>query len=176
MSNINYFIRNKLDIYDKSNDDYKHLIDIKKDSEFIEYGKYEKNEEITEHLHYVIFKNNKKKKIYRGNITKLGIFFEDSKIWVWAWAIPTTKPNDTYACRNILLYGLELDIYQQKGDTILPTYYIDLYQKPMFITSRLYINNKIMLDILLALSLGITKAKFVWFTKDGTNIIYYLVY
>jgi hypothetical protein len=175
MSNINYFIKNKLDIYDKTNDDYNHLIDMKE--EYIEYCKYDKNEEITEHLHYAIFKNNKKKEIYKGNITKLGIFFEDSKIWIWAWAIPTSKPNDTYACRNILLYGLELDIHVIGGDNpTLPTYYIDLYQKPMFITSRLYITNKIMLDILLALSLGITKAKFVRPIKTNSSIVYYLVY
>jgi hypothetical protein len=39
------------------------------------------------------------------------MFIEESKAWIWAWAMITNKLNDTYGSRNILLYGLDLDVY-----------------------------------------------------------------
>jgi len=173
MSNINYYLKSKLDFYDKSNEEYKHLICIKKEQ--LEYKEYENNDNMLGHEHYIVFKNTKNKEIYRGTVAKLGLFYKKSKIWVWAWANPTYAVSDTYGARNILLYGLDLNI----NDNTIPTFYIDLYQKPIFTSSRLYIKNQTMLDIIISLSLGITKAKFILpdVNENTSDLVdYYLVY
>jgi hypothetical protein len=124
MSNINYYLKSKLDFYDKSNEEYKHLICIKKEQ--LEYKEYENNDNMLGHEHYIVFKNTKNKEIYRGTVAKLGLFYKKSKIWVWAWANPTYAVSDTYGARNILLYGLSSNNYytfirtQCSFETILP--------------------------------------------------------
>lgn len=160
-NNSKSFIKDKLDLLDNSNSKYKNLINIK-DVEF----------EVDEHMEKIIFKKNNDI-LYSGKCSLLGVFDSNSKLWLWAWCVPTFSFDETSEARKILNYGLMLE--PSTNTTI--HYYI----KPHLVNSRLYFESDIYLDIHLGLSLYISKAKFIYpRVKGNINgkdlIVYYLVY
>ena len=157
-SDIKVFIRNKLEILDKSNLKYKHLINNK--NSIITTNNMETS---------ISFMDNDNAE-YTSKTSLLGVFDLKNKIWLWAWSVPSFNLDETKDSRTILNYGLSLDINNSAA--------IHNYIKPHLINSRLYFENDIYIDIHLGLSLYIIKtAKFIYPRVKDTNIIvYYLIY
>lgn len=154
-NNINFFIKDKLDILDKSKSKYKDFISIK---------------DIEKEDKKIIFKKNGEE-IYTGKFSYLGIFDLKSRIWLWAWCYPGLNFNDTAESREILKYGLMLE---PSTNSLVHTYI-----KSHLINSRLYFENEIFLDIQLGLCLYILKkSKFIYQkTVDfgDSQVIFYMV-
>jgi len=160
-NDIKYFIKSRLDNYDKSNKKYYNLInndDIKID--------YQDG-----HIYIKFFENEKT--VYEGRTTILGTMDLESKVWLWSWVTPNFTIEETKDARDILNYGLALE--PNSNSTI------HFYIKSHFVNSRIYFNADITLDIHLALSLYITKkGKFIYPRFKNISgkkvIVYYLVY
>lgn len=159
--NSKSFIKDKLDLLDNSNSKYKNLIN-NKDVDF----------EVSDDTTKIIFKKNGET-IYSGRCSLLGVFDTNSKLWLWAWCVPTFSYDETSESRKILNYGLMLE----PNTNSMIHYYI----KPHLVNSRLYFDANIFLDIHLGLSIYISKAKFIYPRVKGVIngkelIVYYLVY
>ena len=154
------FIKEKLDILDKSKSKYKNYI-ITKDVEF-EVGSDDTK---------IIFKKNGEK-IYSGKCSLLGVLDSNSRLWLWSWCLPSFSYDETSEARKILNYGLMLEPSTNS--------LIHYYMKSHLVNSRLFFENEIFLDIHLGLSMYISKAKFIYPKIKEVNgiklIVYYLVY
>jgi len=154
INDIKTFIKKRLDILDKSKLIYKNYINTtdfitKKDNDIITFNK---NNEI----------------IYSGNFSLFGLFDINTQVWIWAWAIPDNVVNHTIETKKMLEYGLTLEPSTNSS--------IQYYIKSHLVNSRLFFENEIFLDIHLALSLYLSKAKFIYTTIKNKKIYYYLVY
>ena len=160
-NDIKSFIKDKLDILDKSKSKYKEYINIK-DIKLITDSEDKK----------IIFKKNGEE-VYTGKFSYLGLFDLKSRLWIWAWCYPAISYNNTLESRQILNYGLMLE----PSTNSLIHYYI----KSHLINSRLFFENDIFLDIHLGLSLYILKkSKFIYQKHinigDSEIILYLIVY
>ena len=156
-NNIENFIKTRLDILDKSKLIYKKYINT---TDYIR----DKDKGI------LIFKKNDEI-IYSGKFSLFGIFDINTKVWIWSWATPNYIINDTIESKKILEYGLTLEPPTNSD--------IQYYIKSHLVNSRLFFENEIFLDIHLALSLYLSKAKFIYSEsiKDNKKMIYYyLIY
>ena len=155
--NINFFIKDKLDILDKSKSKYKDYINIKD----IIIKKEEKK---------IIFKKNGEE-VYTGKFSQLGLFDLKSRLWLWAWCYPELNSNEIIESRQILNYGLELEPSTNS--------LVHNYIKSHLINSRLYFENEIFLDIHLGLALYILKkSKFIYqkfYDIGDSQLIFYTV-
>ena len=157
--NTNYlktFIKDKLDILDKSNNKYKNYINT---SEYDIITKentnlfiIEKNEEI----------------LYSGKIYILGFFDTNTRLWIWAWSSPDFQSFEIEYSKKILEYGLMLEPLTNAN--------IHYYMKPHLVNSRLFFENSICLDIHLGLILYISKGKFIKSRVINKIVIYYLIF
>lgn len=97
------------------------------------------------------FKDKNGNILFKVKYEILSIEYEinNETLWVWAWAHPKLEKNKTLLCRNLLKYGL---------DITNTTDYIDIFLKSILTNSRLNVN-KLESDLLLALSLYMTKQK-----------------
>jgi hypothetical protein len=153
---IKDFIKERLDYFDYSNNKFKHLIKI-----LPENVTQDKDKQT------ITFKD-KDIEIYKGNYTLLGIFDLNTKIWIWSWVTPYFTSKETIQSRDILNYGLNLE---PESNSL-----IHFYLKNHFISSRLYFETDIALNIHLALSLYITKNKFIYsIHKKDLNLIQYFI-
>ena len=152
------FIKERLDFFDKSNEKFYHL--IKSAPENVTQNETELT---------ILFKD-KNVDIYQGKATILGTFDLNTRIWVWAWVTPYYTLNQTKHSRDILNYGLNLEPDTNTG--------MHFYLKNHFISSRIYFETDIALDIHLALALYIAKTKFIYSKSDKQlkTITYFLVY
>jgi hypothetical protein len=141
MSNYNYVISDSLEYYDKNNEIYKSFIDKIRFVKFIKH--YAKPYEIE------LYDDNKIL-LLKSTYELLGLYHNSSKIWTWAWAIPTLEKYQTNLSRQIFNYGIDLD----------PTE--DVLLKTHFITSKFIINNEIQLDIHAAIASYISKQKLIF--------------
>lgn len=160
-NNINFFIKDKLDILDKSKSKYKDFINIK-EVIFKKEGEDKK----------IIFKKNGEE-VYTGKFSYLGLFDFKSRLWLWAWCYPELNFTDTIESRQILNYGLQLEPSTNS--------LVHNYIKSHLINSRLFFENEIFLDIHLGLSLYILKkSKFIYQKNvdigDNQLIFYMVVY
>lgn len=103
------------------------------------------------------------------NYENLGIFEPKSKVWLWSWSIPSYKSKDIQISRSLLEYGIEIE-YTDTGELVF-------FLKTLLINSRHYIQNKFLLDLLLALSLSLikSKCKFIYPRKRKDNSIDFLL-
>lgn len=158
---INDFIKNSLDKFDKSNKKYENLIN--KTSDEIE---------LPDNENKIIFYENKDKenKVITHKKSILGYFDKKTRIWLWAWVVPFLKITETKYARNILNYGLDFDPVSNST--------VHYYIKSHFISSRIYFDTDIHLDIHLAMALSITKGKFIYkvHLKDADSIIYHIIH
>lgn len=79
----------------------------------------------------------------------IGVFVDKHKSWVWAWAFPTLRKNETYIAKKILNYGLNLS----ENNNLL---------KSELITSRFVITSPIQLELHVALATYLSKTKSVF--------------
>ena len=106
----------------------------------------------------------------------LGIYDNQTNIWLWAWLLTFLNANETIISRKLLDYGLKLEPLTNNNDH----YYI----KSQLLNSRITIEDMIELDIHLALSSYLIKDLYlfikpliVFLDKDRTKYItyYYLI-
>jgi hypothetical protein len=110
------------------------------------------------------------------NYEILGLFDNQTNVWLWAWLLPFLNSNDTIISRKLLDYALKLEPQSNSYDH----YYI----KSQLLNSRITIEDSIELDIHLALSSYLIKDLFSFIkplrinlNKEQTkfNTIYYLI-
>jgi len=153
---ITEFIKQRLNYLDESNNKFKHLIKISPEN----VNQYNDTQTI-------IFKE-KDIEIYEGKSTTLGTFDLNTKIWLWAWVSPYFTSKETKHSKDILEYGLKLE---PDSNSI-----IHFYLKNHLVSSRLYFDTDIALDVHLAISLYITKTKFIYLKYDKSlNLVQYFM-
>jgi len=155
LDNLKKFIKEKLDILDKSKLKYAEYINSK-----------HCNLDLIKNL-FIIKKNEEI--VFSKNLTYLGIFNTSSKVWIWSWCVPSIPNNSSKDARRILDYGLELEPSTNTN--------IHYYIKSHLVNSRLFFENDILLDIHLGLSIYISKALFIYsLPVENNNIEYYMVF
>jgi len=160
---ISYLIEKSLENYDNQNEKYKKYINNKKiilNSD---------NFEIT------FNSNNNKKEIYNYEI--LGIFDNQTFVWIWSWMFPLFNIQQTSISKDLLQYGLKLEPVNDNDIN-------NLFLKVQFVNSRFLLQDFLQLEIHLALSSYLSKNKFKfiypkknYLDKEKTKyiIIYYLI-
>ena len=124
-NNISYTIKKAFEYYDNKNEKYKN---------FIKNKKY-----IIDGDKSIIEIDGKK-----FNYQALGIFDNNTNVWLWSWMIPSTDNVKTKIAKKLLDYGLKLNV---KGND-----YDMLYIKTQLTNSRFLLENNLQLDIHLAIS------------------------
>jgi hypothetical protein len=106
----------------------------------------------------------------------LGIFDNQTKVWIWAWLLPFLSYNETIISRKLLEYGLKLEPGSNTND--------HFYIKSQLLNSRILIEDDIELDIHLALVSYLVKELYQFIIKTDTyyndektkySTIYYLI-
>jgi hypothetical protein len=116
----------------------------------------------------VIFYDHDHNILLKSDFESLGFYYNKYKLWLWGWANPGLLSNNTYLCKKILQYGLELRLSR-----------VDL--KYQLITSRMFIRDKNQLDVHLAVSAYLIKKPYIyphkiWVNKENDEyIINYLI-
>jgi hypothetical protein len=156
-------IKKSLEYYDSQNDKNKKYIENTKiifSGEDNQISLIDKDENILLDCNYEI----------------LGLFDNQTNVWLWAWLLPFLNSNDTIISRKLLDYALKLEPQSNSYDH----YYI----KSQLLNSRITIEDSIELDIHLALSSYLIKDLFSFIkplrinlNKEQTkfNTIYYLI-
>jgi len=117
-----------------------------------------------------------KKVILKKKYQILGIFDQQTKIWIWAWLLPNLSKDETTLSRQLLDYGLKLD---PGTNNILHSYI-----KSQLVNARFLIEDNIELDINLAIAAYLLKNNYsfiypyiLYFNKEKTKYqtIYYLI-
>jgi hypothetical protein len=116
----------------------------------------------------VIFYDDDRNEILRSEFESLGFYYNKYSLWLWGWANPGLLNNNTYLCKKILQYGLDLRLSR-----------IDL--KYQLITSRMFIRDRNQLDVHLAVSAYLIKKPYIyphkiWINQENDEyIINYLI-
>lgn len=150
------FIKIRLDNLDKSNKEYK------------EYIKMQDKDNATAYNSRIVFRKDNNI-IFEDNLNILGIFDISTCVWLWAWTSPMFTPEELKDSINILKYSLSYDPKSNSN--------IHKYIKAHFACSRIHFDKDIYLNIHLALSLYISKKKFIYPKVDKilNQIRYYTV-
>lgn len=113
----------------------------------------------------IIFYDKNGTELHKSKYERLGTYYNLSNTWIWSWANPTRNKNETYISKNILKYGLDIDVDKSKSD-----FNDMMFIKTELVTSRFRISDPIQLDVHIALSSYISKIPliipFVYIAKD----------
>jgi hypothetical protein len=137
MDKLSYLLKKAFKYYDEKKNYYEDFIN---DNNIIM-----NKEEST-----ITFKNNNKKFKYQ----LLGLFHNQTNVWIWSWMIPTIDIQNSLISRKLLEYGLKINVFGDDND--------ELYLRTQFVNSRFLLNNDIQLDIHLSLSSYIAKDNFLF--------------
>jgi len=154
VENIKEIIIKSIDLYDRKCNKYLEIMtsrpEIIKDINKIRF--YSKNDEL----------------LLEANYQYAGYYDTNNNIWVWAWLLPLTN-NNTKLSRDLLQYGLKLDVDSINNDQI--------FIKNLLLNSRFIIKDKIGLDINLAIFSFILKEKILFIYPHVINdiTIYYFI-
>ena len=130
--NINNLIKKSLEFYDNQNAiNYKYLFN----SQLLNRP----NEEKVLIVDEFNFDNIKLEASYEI----LGIFDNQTKVWIWSWLLPNMSLNEILISKKLLDYGLKLEPSSNTHD--------HFYIKSQLTNSRILIENNIELDIHLAI-------------------------
>lgn len=91
----------------------------------------------------------------------LGIFHEPTNVFIWAWALPHSKIEDTTIVNELLRYGLTITPESNNPDHYLI--------KSLLVNSRIYVDIDFNLDLLLAISSYILKDKCDFISRQLYN-------
>lgn len=95
----------------------------------------------------------------------LAIYYENMKLWNWAWYHPELHTSENFLSKEILMYSFKLDKYLS-------------FIKIMLSTPRYRLKDTIQIDINLAVSTSIIKEPYVYpyLHKAGDHtVVYYLI-
>tara|TARA_E500000178_G_scaffold356672_1_gene436950 strand:- start:2459 stop:2929 length:471 start_codon:yes stop_codon:yes gene_type:complete len=154
--NIKNIISKSLINYDISNEKYESLI------------RSTKQPQIDRNNNKIIFKDKE------FDYEILGIFDDQTKIWLWSWLIPSIKQESIQISRYLLNYGLNLTPSNEMKD--------QLFIKTQLTNSRFILEDSFQLEIHLSLCSYISNQniKFLYPSKlslsnNHTITIYYIV-
>jgi len=160
-NDIDEFLKNSIDKFDKCQTKYENLIN--KTSDEID---------LPENENKIIFYKDKEKKEKIGQFKKsiLGYFDINTKVWLWSWVVPFLGKKETELSRKILDYGLDFNPSTNSS--------IHYYIKSHFISSRIYFESDVYLDMHLAMALSVSKGKFIYrvHLKDANSYIYHIIF
>jgi hypothetical protein len=104
---------------------------------------------------------NKDEQIFEeSNYEVLGYYVNKNNNWIWSWYICGLEKNETELARNILNYGINIDCSEDN-------FFLNFIRNYL-ITGIIEIND-IQLDLILAISLYITKKGTIYKTKIFTD-------
>lgn len=163
--NINNLIKKSLEFYDNQNAiNYKYLFN----SQLLNRP----NEEKVLIVDEFNFDNIKLEASYEI----LGIFDNQTKVWIWSWLLPNMSLNEILISKKLLDYGLKLEPSSNTHD--------HFYIKSQLTNSRILIENNIELDIHLAIISYLVKdlylfiyPKKIYYNEEKTKylICYYII-
>lgn len=110
--------------------------------------------------------DNKNKKILKATYYYLGRYYDNENIWVWGWSILMHKSLNYYI-KKIFDYGFNITIEDK-----------DKSNKTLLIIKTIILNSivKILnIDFILALSMYISKAEYIYNNKVDNYVNYYLL-
>lgn len=134
-ANVKSTLRNILEIHDTNK--------MKIDKKFGNYKYYKLGVNKTEMDDIMLYDDNKKI-IVKSKIQLLAVYMPNIKLWKWGWSLIMNKKN-IYASRKILQYVLDIDDLNK------------IFLREPLLNSNITINNKLELDMLIAMSSYITK-------------------
>lgn len=155
MSNISSIIQVALEKYDVNSEKFAKLSSNKK----WKLHPPEKDSDMERHT--IEFYDLDSNLIYKSRVEILGMYDNKLHIWIWGWAIPTLKKNQTYSSRKLLSHGLDID--EERS-----------FIKVGLVTSRLNIPDKSHFDIHIALSSYILKIPYIYIHEDD-NVDWYMI-
>lgn len=154
MNEPSTIVVNALEYFDENTEKYKHLF------KNVKYVKFMDAANDMDHNMIFMYDENDNE-ILNSRYEIIGLYSNDSNVWVWAWSIPTFKKNSTYTSKKMINYGINLD----PGLTFL---------KAELITSRFRVANSIQLDIHVALASYLSRNPVVYkyvLYKKAQNIM-----
>ena len=103
------------------------------------------------------FYNDKNEIIKSYKFQVAGFYISNTSTWKWAWSIPTSAATQIKLVKSIFNYGLTL---------VSPH---EIYLKSFIVNSSIEINNYIEMEIIIGLSLFLTKSKLFFKNKIYNN-------
>jgi hypothetical protein len=158
VDDLREFIIKSLDLYDKNTLKYRKYLNSKVKLPKDNYNKDSNIEFITSD-----------EELTKFSYQILGYYDNINNIWFWGWLLPLNN-DETQISRELLYYGLKLDINSVNAE--------QMYLKGLLLNSRYIVDNKIGLDINLAIFSYILKDKilFIYPIKTEKIIVYYVIY
>lgn len=147
------------------------------DEQNIKYDKYINSDNITLNRDKNIINFNDLNKEFKYEC--LGLFDNNTNIWIWSWLVPEFMFSETNIVRKLLNYGLKISptpINKLNNE--------QLYLKTQMVNGRFLLYDDFQLDLHLAISSYLSKdnIKFIYYkkkylNKDNTKYItvYYLI-
>ena len=159
LNNLTDFIKNAFEYYDSVKINYFKYINYKNKNQDIISDIQNSND----------FKFEFNKKIQYAKYELLGIFDYDHHIWIWSWVLTHLPNNIIKLSKNLLEYGLKLDLYN------LPEH---LFIRSLLVNSRILIESFMDLDNNLAIISYLLKDRILFIYKkkvhfNNANFIYY---
>jgi hypothetical protein len=163
--NVNNLIKKSLEYYDKQQTKYKYY-----------WYKSDLIVENKENKITIIDSEDENNIKLKSTYEILGIFDNQTKVWIWAWLLPFLNLSETTISRKLLEYGLKLEPNSNTHD--------HLYIKSQLLNSRILIEDSIELDIHLALVSYLVKELYLFVMplrtyyndeKTKYSTIYYLI-
>lgn len=114
----------------------------------------------------ISFFDKNKKLLFKSNWEFMGTYYEEQKLWVWAWADPNTKKNETYLVTKLLKYGCDINVNDSK----------EKFLKMILTNSRFKIENQVSLDVIGYLALYLSKKDWILYTKDNNKLKFFLIF
>ena len=165
ITNDRNIIKLSLDYYDKNmekyNDIYNNINKIRFESS---------NNDLINNKIFFYDKNNKI--ILESSYEIMGVYYNNTNIWIWGWALYKLYKNKIKIIKKIFDYGIQLNPDNQNNITL----------KGELLTSRLQIDEPVQLEIYSAIASYLSKNPNVFkyspklYEKDymDEDIIYYL--
>ena len=124
--------------------------------------------EVTKEKNIIKFYSKEDELLFVGSYQYAGYYDINNNIWIWSWLLPLTN-NNTKLARDLLEYGLKLDVNSINNDQI--------FIKNLLLNSRFIISNKVGLVINLSIFSYILKEKILFIYPHEINdiILYYFV-
>ena len=162
---INNLIKKSLEYYDKQQTKHKYY-----------WNESDIFTETKENKITIVDSKNENNIKLKSTYEILGVFDNQTKVWIWAWLLPYLNYNETIISRKLLEYGLKLEPGSNTND--------HFYIKSQLLNSRILIEDDIELDIHLALVSYLVKELYLFIIKTQTyynsektkySTIYYLI-
>lgn len=118
--------------------------------------------------------DNNGNKLMTANYEKVGSYINN--LWIWSWASTEITTKNIKLAKKILNYGVDLiAIYDDKSREYKYNS-INIFLKTELVTSRIFISNRLQLDIHLAIASYICKNPIIFSVYLKTNGLNYYDY